>query len=216
MSEQESDQPAPAPALPLAAPAAPAPDVWAAGVETMPDAALPETMPAGFTPAAGWRGLHTQRARADAARAQLEAATGRAETAEAEAAGLRERLELTAIESFLAGKGATPSPRAQRFLLEEYRKDQAGAEAPVSFAEWAASDAVTGDPWLSRAFGREGTAPAAAPAPNPAAGQVPGGTPSIQNLGELDSKKVSDMINAGEVTHAEYLRQMDRLSRASG
>jgi hypothetical protein len=205
MSEQESDQPAPAPALPLAAAA---PDVWAAWVETMPDAALPETMPAGFTPAAGWRGLHTQRARADAARAQLEAAAGRAEAAETEAAGLRERLELTAIESYLAGKGATPSPRAQRFLLEEYRKDQAGTEAPVSFAEWAASDAVTGDPWLSRAFGREGTAPAA-PAPNPAAGQVPGGTPSIQNLATLDARQVADMIKAGEVTQAEYLRQMN-------
>jgi hypothetical protein len=205
MSEQESDQPAPAPALPLAAAA---PDVWAAWVETMPDAALPETMPAGFTPAAGWRGLHTQRARADAARAQLEAAAGRAEAAETEAAGLRERLELTAIESYLAGKGATPSPRAQRFLLEEYRKDQAGTEAPVSFAEWAASDAVTGDPWLSRAFGREGAAPPA-PAPNPAAGQVPGGTPSIQNLATLDARQVADMIKAGEVTQAEYLRQMN-------
>ncbi len=209
MSEQESDQPATVPALPLATPAAPAPDVWAAWVETMPDAALPETMPAGFTPAAGWRGLHTQRARADAARAQLEAAAGRAEAAETEAAGLRERLELTAIESFLAGKGAAPSPRAQRFLLEEYRKDQAGTEAPVSFAEWAASDAVTGDPWLSRAFGREGGAPAAAAAPNPAAGQVPGGTPSIQNLASLDARQVADMIRAGEVTQAEYLRQIN-------
>ena len=38
---------------------------------------------------------------------------------------------------------------------------------------------------------------------------MPGGTPSIQNLAALDARQVADMIKAGEVTQAEYLRQIN-------
>ncbi len=179
----------------------------------MPDAALPDAMPAGFTPQAGWKGLHTQRARADQAQTALKAARGELETARAAVTKANAAAKDVAMDSYLRGKGAKVSSRARRALARTFAEDTAGAETPMAFHEWIEQDDVKGDPFVQGMLGGQTlTAPAApakkAAAPNVAARQVPGGTVEPTDLTKLTPAQIGQMVNTGQIKWDDYVRQM--------
>ena len=216
--------PATPPIMPAAptptAPTSHGPDIWHAWAQAMPDATQPAEMPRGFSPAAGWAGLHAQRARADAAKAAAKAAAEAAASMKTELAAMRAAAERSSVESYLAGRGVEMGPRGAKFLMDQWRSDQVGVEKPVEFAAWVTSDDVVKDPFLGKFFSLgpaesgEGTSggspgkPKTGP-PDSAGGSGGGGKlPKIPDLTKLTPAEVLAMVNAKQVTEEEYFRQL--------
>ena len=175
-------------------------------------------MPRSFTSEGGWKALHAQRARADAALTEAKEARAALEAAQATAAAAQAQVKDAGMEAYLRGRGATLSPRARRALARTFDEDVAGAEKPVAFHEWIEQPDVAADPYVISMLGGQALKAAAAkepaaakapaaPAPNPAGGRLPGGQPRELDLAKLSPAEVARMIEAKEITEAEVWRQ---------